>query len=191
MVFPLLPRGSLRPIAPRPIERATMDVADLLTPDRVVARWPAADKARLLAELARRAAEATGLSPPVVRDALAAREVLGSTGVGSGLAIPHARIAGLDRYFGLFARLERPIAFDAVDDEPVDLVFLLLVPANAENDHLQALASVSRRLRIPGTAALLRTAENAAALYRVLAGNPDDRGHHPEKAKPARSRCSP
>lgn len=147
-----------------------MDVADLLTPDRVVANLKATDKARLLADLARRAAAATGLPQQSVHEALAAREALGSTGVGAGVAIPHARLAGLDHFFGLFARLERRLDYDAVDERPVDLVFLLLIPENAAAEHLHALACVSRRLRDPDVVARLRKADDAAALYATLTG---------------------
>ena len=145
-----------------------MHVADLLTPDRVVAKLHATDKAQLLADLARRAAAATGLPQPAIQEALAAREALGPTGVGAGVAIPHARVAGLDRFFGLFARMKRQISYDAIDDQPVDLVFLLLIPPNATTEHLQALACVSRRLRDQKVTACLRKAEAAAALYSAL-----------------------
>lgn len=147
-----------------------MDVADLLSPGHVIAKLPAGDKRTLLADLARRAAAATGLRQSAILEALSGREALGSTGVGGGVAIPHARIAGLDRFFGAFARLERRIDYDAVDEQPVDLVFLLLVPPHAANEHLQALACVSRRLRDRSMADLLRRAPDAEALYAALAG---------------------
>lgn len=145
-----------------------MDVADLLTAEHVIARLKAADKAKLLADLAHRAAAETGLPPTDIQQGLATREALGSTGVGVGVAIPHARFAGLGRFFGLFARLERRLDYDAIDGQPVDLVFLLLVPADAVTGHLQALACVSRRLRDPETAARLRKADDAAALHAIL-----------------------
>lgn len=132
----------------------------------------ASDKPQLLRDLAQRAAKHLGLAAQPVIDALLAREVLGSTGVGQGIALPHSRIAGLDRFFGLFARLARPIDFDAIDERPIDLVFLLLIPERAGpnhgNDHLAALAAISRRLRDPAVAARLRAAKSALDLYAAL-----------------------
>jgi nitrogen PTS system EIIA component len=146
-----------------------MEISDLIGPDQVVAHLRTGDKPHLLLELARRSASATALPQQLVRDALEAREKLGSTGVGAGIAIPHAPIAGLNRFFGLFVRLERRIDYQAVDDQPVDLVFLLLVPAGLK-DHLQALACISRRLRDTRVAGSLRKAPDAAALYDALTG---------------------
>jgi PTS system nitrogen regulatory IIA component len=146
-----------------------MEITDLIVPDQVFAVLRAGDKPRLLLELSRRSASATGVPQQLIRDALEAREKLGSTGVGAGIAIPHAPIAELDRLFGLFVRLDRRIDYQAIDDQPVDLVFLLLVPSGLK-DHLQALACISRRLRDPQVAASLRKAEDAAALYDALTG---------------------
>ena len=126
-------------------------------------------KSHLLTELAHRAAAATGLSQEHIREALEAREGLGSTGVGVGIAIPHAQITGLDRFYGLFVRLDRPIDYDAIDERPVDLVFLLLIPATTTG-HLQALACVSRRLRDPDIAADLRGVQGAREAYDALTG---------------------
>jgi nitrogen PTS system EIIA component len=148
-----------------------MNIADLISPDRVFFGLKAADKSRLLAELSRRAASAAGLPPQDIQRALEAREALGSTGVGAGVAIPHARFPGIDRFIGLFARLERRVDFYAVDDQPVDLVFLLLVPTDAAGEHLKALACVSRRLRAPDGAAGLRRATDAEELYAALVGD--------------------
>lgn len=147
-----------------------MEITDLIEPDRVIIGMRAVDKTAALAELARRAAALVNLPAPSIREALMAREELGSTGVGEGIAMPHARIAGLDRLFGLFARLERPIDFAAVDERPVDLVFLLLIPATAGQEHLAALAAVARRLRKPDMASRLRAADGRAQLYRELVG---------------------
>jgi nitrogen PTS system EIIA component len=143
-------------------------VADLLKPDSVIAELRGADKGQVLRELARRAAPLLDVPERTVHAALLAREKLGSTGVGAGVAIPHARIAGLSRPRGLFARLARPIAFDAIDGQPVDLIFLLLVPDSAGSEHMAALASVSRTLRNPTTAKLLRGSTDPAALHAVL-----------------------
>ena len=146
-----------------------MDIGNLIKPERILDRLEVRDKAQLLADIARHAADAAGLDPKAVLSALNAREELGSTGVGHGVALPHARIAGLPQLLGLFARLARPIDFAAVDDQPVDLVFLILIPTTAGNEYLAALSAVSRRLRDRDVVRRLRTADGAAALYELLA----------------------
>jgi nitrogen PTS system EIIA component len=150
-----------------------VNITDLIARDRVTDRVIAAlrvsDKAQLLRDLSQRAAKLLAIDPQPILDPLVAREALGSTGVGQGIAVPHARIGGLHDFFGLFARLERPIDFTAIDERPVDLVFLLLIPDEAGNDHLAALACVSRRLRDRDAAAQLRTAKSGAELYEILA----------------------
>ena len=145
-----------------------MDIADLITPQCVVATLRAGDKSQLLRELSERAAKVLAIDTQSILDALRSREMLGSTGVGHGIALPHARVPGLERFFGLFARLERPINFDAIDDRPIDLVFLLLIPEKAGDDHLAALACVSRRLRDREVADGLRAAKTGAELYDFL-----------------------
>lgn len=145
-----------------------MDIADLITPQCVIAAIRASDKAQLLRELSERAAKLLAIGSQTILDALRSREMLGSTGVGRGIALPHARVAGLEQFFGLFARLERAINFDAIDDRPIDLVFLLLIPEQAGDDHLAALACVSRRLRDREIADGLRAAKTGAELYDVL-----------------------
>jgi PTS system nitrogen regulatory IIA component len=147
-----------------------VEIADLLTPDRAIAGLSAGGKPHLLAELARRAATATGLPQRQIVDALQRRESLGSTGIGGGIAIPHAPIAGLDRFFGLLVRLGRPIDYEAIDGQPVDLVFLLLIPANTKA-YLQALAAISRRLRDRAVAATLRKAASGRDLYAAITGD--------------------
>ncbi len=154
---------------PSHIQAPLMDLADLIQPDRVILGLRASDKAQLLQELSRRAAGPLGLSPSAIIGALQAREQLGSTGLGRGFALPHARVEGVDRFFGLFVRLSRPVEFQAIDEKPVDLVFLLLIPPNAGNEHVAALAAVSRPMRDPAFAARVRKAESAAALYTMLA----------------------
>ena len=144
----------------------SLRVSDLLEPKDVVADLRVADKGRALRELARRAAALTGVPETVLHDALVARETLGSTGVGAGIAMPHARIAALNGLHGIFARLAKPIDFAAVDDRPVDLIFLLLAPESG--DSLAALACAARALRNPATAKRLREASDADALYAVL-----------------------
>src|SRR6185312_1370584 len=106
-----------------------MEIADLITPETVVANLKVATKKQALIELAHRAAHASGLSEQQILGVLTERERLGSTGIGNGIAIPHGKLPGLDRVVGLFARLDRPVDFEAIDDQPVDLMFLLLAPA--------------------------------------------------------------
>ena len=127
------------------------------------------DKPQLLAELARRSATATGIDVPAILTALQTREQLGSTGLGQGFALPHARIDGLTAFFGLFARLARPIDFQAIDGQPVDLVFLLLIPPNADTEHVAALAAIARPIRDRQFVRELRQAKDAAALHERLA----------------------
>lgn len=146
-----------------------MDISDLLTPERVIANLHATSKKQALQELARRAAELTGESERAVFDVLLERERLGTTGVGGGIAIPHGRLAGLSTMFGLFARLERPVEFESIDERPVDLIFLLLAPATAGADHLKALARVSRLLRDRAICEKLRGTDNRDALFALLA----------------------
>ena len=128
----------------------------------------AADKRRLIDAFAQRAAAAAGVEPAAIADALAQRERLGSTGMGAGIAIPHARLAALTRPVGFFVRLRPPVDFDAIDGQRVDLVFVLLLPARAEGDHLHALACVARRLRAEPVTAALRKAHAAGGRYAAL-----------------------
>ncbi len=141
----------------------------LLPPDRVI-RLRAADKSTALAELARRMAVIASQPPRDIASALAAREALGSTGVGNGVAVPHARLPGLSELAALFARLERPVEWAAIDGRPVDLVFLMLSPAGIGGEHLAALAAVTRRLRDPTVAAAIRAARDPASIYAALLG---------------------
>ncbi len=147
-----------------------MDLAELIKPEQVIARFNATDKAALLRELATRAALTLKLESRAIVDPILAREMLGSTGIGHGFALPHAFVPGLSGFFGMFARLQRPIDFAAVDGEPVDLVVLLLRPEGAGKLHLAALASISRRLREPGVADRLRRCPEPLSLYAQLTG---------------------
>lgn len=149
-----------------------MDITDLVARECVVASLPASDKPQLLRDLSQRAAKQLAIDGQAILNALQAREALGSTGVGHGIALPHARVKGLERFFGLFARLERPIDFASIDQRPIDLVFLLLIPEQAGNDHLTALAAVSRRLRDREVAARLRGAKTGREIYDILAAAP-------------------
>lgn len=141
---------------------------DLLTPKSILANLRVGSKKQTLQELARRAAELTGQHERAVFDVLLERERLGTTGVGHGIAIPHGKLPGLDRVHGLFARLEKPVDFDAIDEQPVDLIFLLLAPEQAGADHLKALARVSRLLRDASMCERLRGADSADAIYALL-----------------------
>ena len=145
-----------------------MQIADLLTPRSVIPQLRAGSKKQALQEIARRAATITGGSERQIYDVLAERERLGSTGIGMGVGIPHGKLPGLTRLYGIFARLERPIPFEAIDDQPVDLIFLLLAPEGAVADHLKALALVSRLLRDRTVCEKLRGTDNADALFALL-----------------------
>ena len=145
-----------------------MEISDLITPDSIFSKLPATSKTQALQELAKRASDISELNERVIFDALIERERLGTTGVGNGIAIPHGKLAGLDRLHGLFARLDKPIEFDSIDEQPVDLIFLLLAPECAGADHLKALARVSRLLRDRSTCEKLRGSEDPDALYALL-----------------------
>jgi PTS system nitrogen regulatory IIA component len=146
-----------------------MPLTDLVARNAIVPALKVTGKKQALQELSAKAAELTGQSERAIYEILLQRERLGSTGVGSGIAIPHGKLARLDHLFGLFARLDRPIDFEALDGQPVDLVFLLLAPESAGADHLKALARVARLLRDREIANKLRESRDADAIYAVLA----------------------
>ena len=154
-----------------------MDLAELLRPEGVVANLRVVAKKQALQELAKRAAELPELKGRIAErdifEVLLERERLGTTGVGAGIAIPHGKLPRLDRLYGLFAKLDRPIDFEAIDEQPVDLIFLLLAPEGAGADHLKALARVSRLLRDRAICEKLRGADQAEAIYALLT----DRAH--------------
>lgn len=145
-----------------------MDMADLIALEGVLPRLRVTSKKQALQELAKRAADLTGVPDRRVYEVIFERERLGTTGVGNGIAIPHGKLAGLTRLHGLFARLEVPIGFEAIDEQPVDLIFLLLAPEQAGADHLKALARISRLLRDRSMCDKLRGADTAEALYALL-----------------------
>jgi PTS system nitrogen regulatory IIA component len=149
-----------------------MDIVDLISPEGVVPNLRATSKKQALLELARRAADLTGMQERAVFDVLLERERLGTTGVGNGIAIPHGKLPELPRLHGLFARLEKPINFDSIDEQPVDLIFLLLAPESAGADHLKALARVSRLLRDKPICEKLRGTDSAEGLYALLTEAP-------------------
>lgn len=145
-----------------------MEISDLLSPEAVIPTLKATSKKQALQEIAKHAAELTGLHERAIFDTLLERERLGTTGVGNGIAIPHGKLPQLDRLYGLFARLDRPIDFDSIDEQPVDLLFLLLAPETAGADHLKALARISRTLRDRSVCEKLRGTETADGLYAIL-----------------------
>ena len=149
-----------------------MPLTDLVAPNAVVPALKANNKKKAIQELAARAAKLSGQSDRAILEVLMQREKLGSTGVGNGVAIPHGKLPKLAKMFGLFARLDRAIDFEALDGGPVDLIFLLLAPEGAGADHLKALARVARLLRDQETANKLRAARDAEALYALLAMPP-------------------
>jgi PTS system nitrogen regulatory IIA component len=145
-----------------------MNLAQILSAEAVKVEASCPSKRRLFQDLAEMARDCWGLDPVKVNEALLEREALGPTGVGRGVALPHARLSGIDRVRGLFLRLEKPLDFDAVDRQPVDLVFCLLAPSSAGVEHLKALALVSRTLRDAGVCAKLRANSDPATLHTIL-----------------------
>ncbi len=145
-----------------------MELTDLLDGECVVANLRATSKKQVLQELARRAADITGIDERKIFAVLMDRERLGTTGVGSGIAIPHGKLPELNRLYGIFARLEKPVDFQSIDERPVDLIFVLLAPEEAGADHLKALARVSRLLRDQNICEKLRGTGEVDALSAIL-----------------------
>jgi nitrogen PTS system EIIA component len=145
-----------------------MKITDFLSPADVMLDVKPANKVQLLRALSTRAAAAAGLDADEVATLILKREELGSTGVGNGVALPHARLAGLKSPFGLFARLRRGIDFEAIDDQPVDVVFLLLLPETASGEQLNALACAARMLRNPMALSQVRSAPDPDALFQAI-----------------------
>jgi len=148
-----------------------MDLSDLIRPEAILPSVKATSKRQVIQELAAKGAELAGIDERQVFETLLEREKLGSTGIGDGIAIPHGKLPGLDQIHGAMARLTRPIDFESLDGQPVDLVFLLLVPEDAGADHLKALARIARVLRIPGVADRLRSTSDVTALHNALSQN--------------------
>ena len=145
-----------------------MKLTDLLKPESVIANLKATSKKQALQELSKRIAEIIDQDERDIFEILLEREKLGTTGVGDGIAIPHGKLKSLEKLHGFFARLERPVDFDSVDERPVDLIFLLLAPESAGADHLKALARVSRLLRDKDNCEKLRGSDNPEAIYALL-----------------------
>ena len=148
-----------------------MTLTDLVAPTAIIPALKVNGKKQAIQELSARAAELTGQSERAILEILLQREKLGSTGVGNGIAIPHGKLSDFKRLYGVFARVDKPLDFEAIDEQPVDLIFLLLAPEGAGADHLKALARVSRLLRDPLTCQKLRGAESADGLYMLLVQN--------------------
>jgi nitrogen PTS system EIIA component len=149
-----------------------MDLSDLIEASAILPALKANSKKQLLQLLAEKAAAITGISEREIFDTILQRERLGSTGVGNGIAIPHGKLPGVKRITGVFARLETPVDFEALDDQPVDLVFLLLAPESAGADHLKALSRIARMLRDGETVTKIRATRDSAAIHAFLSHTP-------------------
>lgn len=145
-----------------------MPLLEILDPQAVISALRVNGKKQALQELAAQAARLIDLDEREIFEALLQRERLGSTGIGDGIAIPHGKLPKLKRLVGMIARLEKPIDFEALDGQPVDILFLLLAPEGAGADHLKALARVARVLRTPGVLERIRAARDADALFAIL-----------------------
>lgn len=152
-----------------------MDLSDLLDVPAIMPALKANSKKQLLQQLAERAASITGIPEREIFDTVLQRERLGSTGVGNGIAIPHGKLSSLPSIVGIFARLDTPVDFEALDDQPVDLVFLLLAPEGAGADHLKALSRIARVLRDHDMVSRIRASDSASAIYTLLS---DDTTSH-------------
>ena len=145
-----------------------MSLADLIVQDAVLPALRVNSKKQLLQEMSARAAQVTGLSEREIFDVILQRERLGSTGVGNAIAIPHGKLTSINHIVGVFARLVTPVNFEALDDQPVDMVFLLLAPEGAGADHLKALSRIARVLRDGELVSKLRQTDSSSALYAYL-----------------------
>lgn len=149
-----------------------MELSDFLSQDAVVINIKASSKKQVLQALSEKASELTSLSARQIFDTIVQREKLGSTGVGNGVAIPHGKFDKYDRITGLFVRLDSPVDFDALDEQPVDIIFMLIAPEEAGADHLKALSRVARVLRDPQRNAAIRSAADADSIYANLIDAP-------------------
>lgn len=145
-----------------------MEISEILAPDSVLANLKSGSKKQLLQDIADAASKKCSWESHKIFEALLDREKLGSTGVGNGVAIPHAKLAGMEGIQGIFARLNKPVDYDAIDDEPVDIVFMLLAPEGSGADHLKALSRIARLLRDQTTLASIRNTTDADAIYSLL-----------------------
>lgn len=149
-----------------------MKVIDFTTPDAIFIDLAAGSKKQALQELSKRAQTLTGADSRAIFEVLLAREKLGSTGIGNGIAIPHGRLDGLRQMHGLFCRLSEPVAFDAIDEQPVDLFFVILAPEDADSEHVKLLAQTARHLRDKSLGAQFRQADQVQTIFALLTGTP-------------------
>ncbi len=147
-----------------------MEITDLITSKNVILNLRASSKKQALQELSQKAAKIAELQERAIFDVLLEREKLGTTGVGSGVAIPHGKLDELGQLCGIFAKLEKPIDFESIDERPVDIIFMLLAPKSAGTEHLKALARISRLLRDEATCEKLRGSDTVEAIYALLIG---------------------
>ncbi|WP_061935291.1 PTS IIA-like nitrogen regulatory protein PtsN [Aureimonas sp. AU22] len=145
-----------------------MELSDLIREEAILPSLKAHSKKQVLQDLSERAASLSGLEARDIFDTVIAREKLGSTGIGHGIAIPHGKLGGVTRIQGVFARLAKPIDFESLDDQPVDLVFLLIAPEGSGADHLKALSKIARLLRDPRTVDELRASRDASSLHHLM-----------------------
>lgn len=145
-----------------------MKISDVIKPEDVAIGMSASSKVRLLQQLSEKAAHVLGISEHDILAALQSREALGSTGIGAGIAIPHAPVAGIERPFGFFVRLTKPIEFDAIDDEPVDIVCLILTPPDGQANYLKLLSNVARQLRSADAIKRIRSTSDPAHIYSAI-----------------------
>ena len=150
-----------------------MSLTDLVTPDSIVSSLRANTKKAVIQEMSERGAAVSGLPARMIFEAVLQRERLGSTGVGKGVAIPHGKLANCERLFGVFARLERPVDFESIDGDPVDLAFMLVAPETAGAEHLKALARIARRLREPHVLARLRASRDPMTILSIFGETPN------------------
>jgi len=153
-----------------------MEITNLITPENVILNLRASSKKQALQELSQKAAKILELQERAIFDVLLEREKLGTTGVGSGVAIPHGKLNKLDQLCGIFAKLEKSIDFESIDERPVDLIFMLLAPESAGSDHLKALAKISRLLRDETVCEKLRGSDTVEAIYALLIGTDEAGG---------------
>lgn len=153
-----------------------MEITNLITPENVILNLRASSKKQALQELSQKAAKILELQERAIFDVLLEREKLGTTGVGSGVAIPHGKLSKLDQLCGIFAKLEKSIDFESIDERPVDLIFMLLAPESAGSDHLKALAKISRLLRDETVCEKLRGSDTVEAIYALLIGTDEAGG---------------
>lgn len=145
-----------------------MELSDLIREEAILPSLKAHSKKQVLQDLSERAASLSGLEARDIFETVIAREKLGSTGIGHGIAIPHGKLGGVTRIQGVFARLAKPIDFESLDDQPVDLVFLLIAPEGSGADHLKALSKIARLLRDPRTVDELRASRDASSLHHLM-----------------------